>query len=154
MKRAKNEKGYYKIKSKLRKDREGRFAEALNTLEYFWAVHIKTTFFFFLSWFSTVFTIVVVFGEFIILFDSTFKIFSYDFRDSYIGGIVFLTSVILTMIYVTQCTFFGLFEMKFATSYSIYFNRLTDPYSLIYSAYFMCYLASPLCLNFTLLFSI
>ena len=68
-----------------------------------------------------------------------------------IGANILSFSILL---YLSLCTYYGFFHLKFSTFYGIYPHNQTDSYSLLLSANFISKLAPPLCLNFSRLFNI
>ena len=52
------------------------------------------------------------------------------------------------LLYIAFTTYFGLFNIRIASIYSLDSTGHTDSYSLLYSARFLTGLASPLCFNF------
>lgn len=99
-----------------------------------------------------VLSILIVLGELTIMLQFEFSLFEeLDKIMGIIGANILSFSILL---YLSLCTYYGFFHLKFSTFYGIYPHNQTDSYSLLLSANFFSKLAPPLCLNFCELFNI
>ena len=93
-------------------------------------------------------SIFIILAEFLILFQVNFGVIWGGAPETELGYLLFYITSMVVLFYMCHCTYSGLFDLKVSKYYAIHTNKQTDEYSLLYSASFLTYLASPLCLNF------
>lgn len=89
----------------------------------------------------------VVLGEVTLFRPEAIGVLPMLFKESY-GELWTQTLCILPLLYISFCTYFGLFQLKLTGFYGLYRHNLTDPVHLLKSACMFCRLVNPLCLNF------
>ena len=110
----------------------------------FWHAKGREVFYKGLYWICVVLSVVIVIGEFSIMFQLNFRLITADS-----GAVSFqLFLVVLLLFYLTLTTYYGLFNIQISGLYGLDSSGRTDSYSLLQSAMRLTALAAPLCFNF------
>lgn len=115
-----------------------------NKLAMFWHATGHEILFKFLYWCCVALSVMIVIGEFSIMFQLEFRLISANS-----GAVSFqYVLVVLLLFYLTLTTYYGLFNISISGLYSLDPTGRTDGYSLLQSAMRLTALAAPLCFNF------
>lgn len=92
-------------------------------------------------------SVLVVLGEVTLFRPEAIGVLPLLFKSSY-GEFGTQMLCILPLLYMSFCTYYGLFQLKLTGFYGLYRHNLTDSVHLLKSACMFCRLVNPLCLNF------
>lgn len=136
-----------KVDSPLWVKRSGRFANGVDTAEWYWLTSLRPLACRVLSIVCFVLSGLVVLGELTLFIDVPVGVFPLMFYDEH-GPVGTQLLCILPLGYMLLCTHSSLFYLKFQGFYGLYPHNMTDPSNLAWSASFLAKLTAPLCYNF------
>ena len=116
-------------------------------LKWIWWTKLQPTITRFLALLCTIISLLVVLGEVTLFRPEPIGVLPMLFKESY-GEFGTQMLCALPLIYISICTYYGLFKLKLTGFYGLYSHNLTDPVHLLKSACMFCRLVNPLCLNF------
>lgn len=137
----------YKVESPLWKQRTGRLAGVLNTVEWLWLTRVKPVLCRGLSLVFSLMSLLVVLGEVTLFIDVPIGLFPMMFYEPH-GPILTQCLVVIPLGYILLCTHSSLFYLKLQGFYGLYPHNMTDASNLAWSASFLAKITAPLCYNF------
>mmetsp|Transcript_25895 Transcript_25895/g.45749 ORF Transcript_25895/g.45749 Transcript_25895/m.45749 type:complete len:439 (+) Transcript_25895:3436-4752(+) len=136
-----------KVDSPLWVKRLGRFANSVDTIEWYWLTRVRPLICRALSVVCVVLSVLVVLGELTLFIDTPVGLFPIFFYEEH-GAVLTQLLCIFPLSYILICTHSSLFYLKFQGFYGLYPHNMTDPSNLAWSASFLAKLTAPLCYNF------
>jgi hypothetical protein len=138
------------IRSSLWQVKPGRFKRCIEFFQWLWFCYLRLIFVRVLAVILALMSLLIVWGETTLFFDTTLSLIPYCLR--YIYGELWIQLYCLCpLLYLVVSTYLPLFELKLKGRYGLYSNNHTDPANLIWSACFMARLIPALSFNFVLL---
>lgn len=137
----------WKIHSNMKPSKQTRFQNFIEHVLWIWHVKLQPLCFVLLALVAILLSGMIVIAEMSILFKWNFTIFEDLFKQNL--GLITANLISLVLLgYLSMCTYYGLFHLRFFSFYAMHPHRQTDAYSLIYSASYFTKLSAPLCFNF------
>jgi hypothetical protein len=112
-----------KINSSVTPLRTGKCGNYIETYRWFHYLYLKPMFFNVLSKVAIIFSILIVVGEFMILFQYKLIIMFGDNPSSDYGRHFFNIISLMILFYMCHCTYYGLFDLKISSFYAIYSHQ-------------------------------
>ncbi|CAK69912.1 unnamed protein product (macronuclear) [Paramecium tetraurelia] len=137
---------HYKIRSTLRYERSGFMGHYLDMFQWLWYTKIKKAYLLSLSVIFWILSSIVILSEI-----SCFTQFDVNILRRMInmnGFFQIQISILIPLMYISFCAFYGLFHINFAGMYAFYNHQQTDAPSLLFGSINFSRVSFPLTFNF------
>ncbi|CAD8048081.1 unnamed protein product [Paramecium sonneborni] len=136
-----------KIQFSFKKAREGKLAQQLDLLEWYWLCVIKPQLKIIISLIFGILSILVLISEVTIFMGTQITIFGLPLR--YVNGLLSISFFsFIPLLYIAFCVYYGLFRIRIQGFYGLYGDHQTDAPSLMFATINFSRVGAPLCQNF------
>ncbi|CAD8073309.1 unnamed protein product [Paramecium sonneborni] len=137
---------HYKIRSTLRYPKTGQFGHYIDILQWLWYTKIKKAYLLSLCVIFSILSSIVILSEISCFTEFDFNILSRIIKVN--GFIQTQISILIPLMYISFCAFYGLFHINFAGMYGFYNHQQTDAPSLMFGSINFSRVSFPLTFNF------